>query len=67
MEKYCTKVTIKAGVHFRNFSTDTKNNFSETGKYFPRTERERQIQFSQEKHGELKSYGKNVSNETNTL
>ena len=27
---------LKAGVHFRNFSMDRKNNFSETRKYFPR-------------------------------
>ena len=26
---------FKAGAHLRNFSTDEKNNFSETRKYFP--------------------------------
>ena len=29
------KVRLKAGVQFRNFSMDRKNNFSETRKHFP--------------------------------
>ena len=30
---------VKAGIYFRNFSTDRKNNSSETWKYFPRVKK----------------------------
>ena len=63
---------LKAGVHFRNFSTyRKKNNFSETRKYFPRVgknfKRAGKLKFCQERPGELKSYVKNFSQKTNAF
>ena len=58
-------------VRFRYFSTDRKNNFSESQKYFTRVEKNfktaGKINFFQERPGELKSYGKNFSQKINIL
>ena len=68
---YRDLLTLKTGVHFRDFSTDRKNNFSETRNYFSRVEksfrRVGKIYFCQERPGELKRYAKNFRKKTNYL
>ena len=70
-QKYVPLLRIKVGINVRTFSTDTKNNFSETLKFFPKVgknfRRAGKIQFCQERPGELKRYGKNFSMKTKTL
>ena len=58
-------------VRFRYFSTDRKNNFSGSQKYFTRVEKNfktaGKINFFEERPGELKSCGKNFSKKINIL
>ena len=70
-QKYVPLLRIKAGINVRTFSTATKDNFSETLKFFPKVgknfRRAGKIQFCQERPGELKRYGKNFNMKTKNL